>query len=42
VVKLDQLDAEVPHLPRVDEQQRAIELALRRKAYLRRLPEGTI
>jgi hypothetical protein len=42
VIKLDQLDAEVPHLPRVDEQQRATELAERRKAYLRRLPEGTI
>jgi hypothetical protein len=41
VVKLDQLDAEVPHLPRVTPQQRAAELAERRKAYLRRLPEGT-
>ena len=42
VVKLDRLDAEVPHLPRVSEQQRATELAQRRRAYLRRLPEGTI
>jgi hypothetical protein len=42
VVKLDQLDAEVPHLPRVDAQQRATALAERRNAYLRRLPEGTI
>lgn len=42
VVKLDQLDAEVGHLPRVDEQQRTTQLAERRKAYLRRLPEGTI
>jgi hypothetical protein len=42
VVKLDRLDAEVPHLPRVSEQQRAAELAQRREAYLRRLPEGTI
>lgn len=41
VVKLDQLDAEVPHLARVSEQQRAAQLAERRKAYLRRLPEGT-
>jgi len=42
VVKLDQLDVEVPHLPRVSAQQRATELAERREAYLRRLPEGTI
>jgi len=42
VVKLDRLDAEVPHLPRVSEQQRATQLAQRREAYLRRLPEGTI
>ncbi|BBY36004.1 hypothetical protein MMAN_01380 [Mycobacterium mantenii] len=42
VVKLDQLDAEVAHLPRVSSQQRATELAERRTAYLRRLPEGTI
>ena len=42
VVKLDQLDTEVPHLHRVSPQQRATELAERRKAYLRRLPEGTI
>jgi len=42
VVKLDQLDTEVPHLQRVSPQERAAELADRRKAYLRRLPEGTI
>ncbi len=42
VVKLDQLDVEVPHLPRVSAEQRATELAERRAAYLRRLPEGTI
>ncbi|OBH44976.1 hypothetical protein A5690_19645 [Mycobacterium intracellulare] len=42
VVKLDRLDAEVPHLPRVSPQQRAAQLAERRKGYLRRLPEGTI
>ena len=42
VVKLDQLDTEVPHLPRVSAEQRATELANRRTAYLRRLPEGTI
>jgi hypothetical protein len=41
VVKLDRLDAEVPHLPRVGTEQRATELADRRTAYLRRLPEGT-
>jgi hypothetical protein len=42
VVTLDRLDAEVPHLARVSPQQRAAQLADRRKAYLRRLPEGTI
>ncbi|MCA2305068.1 hypothetical protein JF770_15990 [Mycobacterium intracellulare] len=42
VVKLDRLDAEVPHLERVSPQQRAAQLAERRKGYLRRLPEGTI
>lgn len=42
VVKLDRLGEEVPHLPRVDTAQREAELAERRKAYLRRLPEGTI
>ncbi len=41
VVKLDRLDAEVPHLPRVSPQDRKTELAERRTAYLRRLPEGT-
>lgn len=42
VVKLDRLDAEVPYLERVSPQQRAAQLAERRKGYLRRLPEGTI
>ncbi|OBK29842.1 hypothetical protein A5634_17470 [Mycobacterium asiaticum] len=42
VVKLDRLDTEVPHVPRVSQQQRAAELADRRTAYLRRLPEGTV
>jgi hypothetical protein len=42
VVKLDQLDAEVPALRRVTAAERVVELADRRKAYLRRLPEGTI
>ena len=42
VVKLDQLDAEVPTLRRVTAAERAVELADRREAYLRRLPEGTI
>jgi hypothetical protein len=41
VVKLDRLDAEVPHLPRVSPEQRAALLSDRRAAYLRRLPEGT-
>jgi hypothetical protein len=41
VVKLDDLDKEVPTLRRVSAQERATELADRRTAYLRRLPEGT-
>jgi hypothetical protein len=41
VIKLDRLDAEVPHLRRVSAQEKATQLAERRKAYLRRLPEGT-
>jgi hypothetical protein len=41
VVKLDQLDVEVPALRRVTAAERATELAERRAAYLRRLPEGT-
>ncbi|OBI90136.1 DUF1214 domain-containing protein [Mycobacterium asiaticum] len=41
VVKRDLLDAEVPYLPRVTAQLRASQLAQRRAAYLRRLPEGT-
>jgi hypothetical protein len=42
VVKLDQLDKEVPHLGKVGADDRAAELANRRAAYLRRLPEGTL
>lgn len=42
VVKLDDLDAEVPGLDRVTPEERAGELAARRAAYLRRLPEGTV
>jgi hypothetical protein len=42
VVALDQLDAEVPTLRRVTTDERKAELAARRTAYLRRLPEGTI
>jgi hypothetical protein len=41
VIKLDQLDNEVPALPRLTAEQRKAELAERRSAYLRRLPEGT-
>lgn len=41
VVKLDDLEREVPTLRRVSAQERATELADRRAAYLRRLPEGT-
>jgi hypothetical protein len=41
VVKLDRLDTEVSHLARVSPEQRAAQLADRRAAYLRRLPEGT-
>lgn len=42
VVELDNLDKEVPTLRRVSTAERATELANRRAAYLRRLPEGTI
>lgn len=42
VVKLDALDSEVPMLHRVSEKERAAEIAGRRAAYLRRLPEGVI
>jgi hypothetical protein len=42
VVKFDDLEAEAPTLRRVSEAERATELADRRAAYLRRLPEGTI
>jgi hypothetical protein len=41
VVALDRLDDEVPGLARVTPAQRADQLASRRQAYLRRLPEGT-
>ncbi|MDZ7886083.1 MAG: hypothetical protein U5N53_25720 [Mycobacterium sp.] len=41
VVTLDHLEREVPTLRRVSAQERATELAERRAAYLRRLPEGT-
>ncbi|MGH3638439.1 MAG: hypothetical protein ACRDUX_05350 [Mycobacterium sp.] len=40
VVRLDDLEAEAPTLRRVSAQERATELADRRAAYLRRLPEG--
>ena len=42
VVAFDELEKEVPTLRRVSEGERALELANRRAAYLRRLPEGTI
>jgi hypothetical protein len=42
VVQLDNLDKEVPALRRLSTQERGAELAERRAAYLRRLPEGTI
>ncbi|WIM87761.1 hypothetical protein PT015_23515 [Candidatus Mycobacterium wuenschmannii] len=41
VIMLDRLDDEVPHLPRISPQDRATQLAERRRSYLRRLPEGT-
>jgi hypothetical protein len=41
VVALDRLDDEVPGLAKVTSEQRAEQLASRRRAYLRRLPEGT-
>ncbi|MET0702118.1 MAG: hypothetical protein ABWY93_20885 [Mycobacterium sp.] len=42
VVKLADLDREVSTLPAVSADERKAELAARRTAYLRRLPEGTI
>jgi hypothetical protein len=42
VINLDDLDTEVPMLRRVSAEERKAELADRRTAYLRRLPEGTI
>jgi hypothetical protein len=39
VVKLDGLDTELPDAPRVSADERARQLAARRTAYLRRLPE---
>jgi hypothetical protein len=42
VVRLDRLHDEVPGLRTVTLEQRTAELAARRAAYLRRLPEGTI
>ncbi|NTY61114.1 DUF1214 domain-containing protein [Mycolicibacterium sphagni] len=41
VVALDRLDDELPGIARVTPAQRAEQLATRRQAYLRRLPEGT-
>ncbi|MCP9273178.1 hypothetical protein [Mycolicibacterium arenosum] len=41
VVAIDDLEREVPTLRRVSAAERAAELAARRAAYLRRLPEGT-
>ncbi len=41
VVRLDRLDEEVPGLARVTPDERAAQLATRRTAYLRRLPEVT-
>jgi hypothetical protein len=41
VVALDALDDELPDAARVTPAQRAQQLAQRRRAYLRRLPEGT-
>ena len=42
VVQLDRLDTEVPGLRRVSPAERETELAVRRRGYLRRLPEGTL
>ena len=39
VVRLDDLDRELPDLPRVTSDERAAQLASRRASYLRRLPE---
>jgi len=40
VVDLDQLDRELPDVPRVTAAERADQLAVRRAGYLNRLPEG--
>ena len=42
VVDLDRLDEEVPDLRRLTPEERRAQLADRRAAYLRRLPEGTL
>ena len=42
VVKLDDLDRELPDAPRVDDAGRADQLAARRAGYLRRLPEVAV
>ena len=42
VVKLHDLESEVPTLRRVSEAERTTQIAARRTAYLRRLPEGTV
>jgi hypothetical protein len=42
VVKLDDLDSELPDLARVTPEQRAAQLDERRRGYLRRLPEGVV
>ena len=42
VIDLADLDRELPHLRRLSSAERATQLAERRAAYLRRLPEGTL
>lgn len=42
VVKLADLDRELPDAPRVSSTERAAQLAARRASYLRRLPEGLL
>lgn len=42
MVRLDRLDAEVPHMRAVTADERATQLATRRAGYLRRLPEVSV
>lgn len=42
VIDLDDLDAELPHVERIDEAGRAAQMAERQAGYLNRIPEGVV